>query len=253
MKRRALSALCVAALLVTAGCAGFGGGGGNGDGEPSRAEEIATSSGEAMQDVQTYHMTMEMDVSANDQTLTLTQDGVFDKTAKRAKFDMSVYGTEAVAYMDETTMYVNVDGRWQTQDISEQDPWESGSGLARQREILETGEASVTGNATVDGVETTVLTLEPEPKELKKLLSQQGTSGNLGDVSIDDVTYKLYISKETDRPRKVEMDMDMKVQGQSATANATITFSNYGEPVNVEIPDDAPAASVAPVAPAVAV
>ncbi|MFC3476895.1 DUF6612 family protein [Halobacterium litoreum] len=252
MQRRALSALCVAALLVTAGCAGLGGSGDDGADGQSRAAQIATDSGEAMQDVETYQMDVEMEVSANGQTLTMTQRGVYNRTAERARIDMTVRGTEAVSYMDGTTMYVKTNGMWQTRDVADQEPWESGSGLARQQEMLGTGEVSVTGSATVDGVATTVLTLEPDPEELKQFLAGQGSSGSLDDASIDDVTYELYVANETDRPRKVEMEMEMTIQGQSATADATIAFSNYGEPVTVEIPEDAPTASVSPVRPTAA-
>ncbi|MFB6071580.1 MAG: hypothetical protein ABEJ88_01280 [Halobacterium sp.] len=250
MQRRALSTVVVAALLVTAGCAGLGGDGGS-DGGPADAGQVASDAREAMQSVQTYRMVMEMNVSASGRTLSMRQRGVFNKTARRARLNMTVYGTEGVAYLDNATMYVNVGGRWRVQDLSGRDPWTSGSGLARQRQLLETGSVNVTGTATVDGVRTTVLTVDPKASELKQLLSQGGTTG-LSSVSVQNATYRLYVANESDLPRKVELSMELTVQGQSADANVTITFSEYGEPVHVSIPEGAPTESSASRLPAAA-
>ena len=239
MQRRSLATLCVAALLVTAGCAGLTGNGGG----ASDAEQLKEDASAAMADVETYRMEMDMNITANDRTLSMSQNGVFDHEAEQARLDMSVYGTEAVAYMDGETMYVKAGGRWQTQDLSERNPWESGNGITQQQHILESGEVSVEGTETVDGVETTVLAVDPDTEELKQLVAQQGSQSFEG-VTIDDATYRLYVAKDSDLPRKMEMTMEMTINGQSAEAEMTAHFSAYGEPVNVTVPEEATAGSV---------
>lgn len=237
MQRRTLAALSVAALLVTAGCAGL-----VDDGGASDAEQRAQDATDAMQDVDTYRMTMEMNISANGQTISMSQDGVFDHEAQRAHLDMTVFGAEGVVYMDGDTMYVKSNGRWQTRDLSEDDPWESGNGIIQQRNILESGDVSIEGTETVDGVETTVLSVDPEEDELKELLAQQQSQSFEG-VTIDDASYRLYVGDD-DLPRKMEMTMEMTVDGQSATAEMTAYFSEFGEPVDITIPEEATAGAV---------
>lgn len=234
MRHRALAALAVAALLVTAGCSGLTGS------DATDASAIAEEAATAMEDVGTYQMDMRMEVTASGQTLSMRQVGAFNRTTERARLNMSLYGTAVVAYLDGTTMYMNVGGQWQTQDLSANDPWESGSGLARQQQLLETGNVSVNGTATVDGVETTVLAVDADPGQLKQLLSRQSTGGFQG-VTIESATYRLYVATESKLPRKAEMTMNMSIQGETAVADMTVNFSAYGEPVHVEIPEEATA------------
>ncbi|WP_232702343.1 DUF6612 family protein [Halobacterium wangiae] len=247
MQRRPLATLCVAALLVTAGCAGLTGD----DGGASDAEQLRDDATAAMEDVDTYRMEMVMNITANGRTVSMSQDGVFDHEARKARLDMSVYGTEAVAYMDGDTMYVKANGGWQTQDLSEQRPWESGNGITQQRNVLESGDVSVEGTETVDGVETTVLAVDPDEGELKELLAQQQSQGFEG-ITIEDATYRLYVADDTDLPRKMEMTMNMSADGQSAEAEMTAYFSAYGEPVNVTVPEQATAGAVVFASPSVA-
>jgi len=234
MQRRTLAVLSVAALLVTAGCAGLGGGGG-GAGDAEQVKEDATA---AMQDVDTYRMSMEMNISANGRSITMTQGGVFDHEAERARLNVSAFGMQTVTYLDGTTMYMKSNGRWQTRDMSDQDPWESGNGITQQQNILESGEVTVEGTETVDDVETTVLSVDPDEEQLKELIAQQQSQSFEG-ITIENATYTLYVAKESDLPRKMEMTMEMSMEGQTAEANMTAYFSEYGEPVNITIPEKA--------------
>jgi len=239
MQRRTLAVLSVAALLVTAGCAGLGGGGG-GAGDAEQVKEDATA---AMQDVDTYRMSMEMNISANGQSITMTQGGVFDHEAERARLNVSAFGMQTVTYLDGTTMYMKSNGRWQTRDMSDQDPWESGNGITQQQNILESGEVTVEGTETVDDVETTVLSVDPDEEQLKELIAQQQSQSFEG-ITIENATYTLYVAKESDLPQKMEMTMEMSMEGQTAEANMTAYFSEYGEPVNITIPEEATSASL---------
>lgn len=231
---RTLLTLCVAALLVTAGCAGLTGDGGD---DAPDAEQLTSDTIAAIQDADTYRMSMSLNLSASGQTFTITQEGDFDHEAEQARLDVTAYGVQSTAYMNGSTMYVKSNGRWQTQDFSEEKPWEAGNGVTQQVNILESGDVSVAGTAMVDGVETTILSVDSNEDELKQLLTQQGQS--LDGVTIEDATYKLYVANDTHLPRKLEMTMEMSINGQTADAEVTATFSGYGEPVDITIPDAA--------------
>jgi len=235
MRRNALYALAVAALLVTAGCTGLS------TNDATDAEELQADAADAMADAETYQMELRMNVSASGQTVRLTQHAVFDHAAERARVNASMAGRETTTYIDGDTAYVNVGGVWRTRDLSASEPWNRSAGLRQQRAVLESGNVSVTGSARVLGVETTVLTVDADAAELQSVVSQQ--SGTLDGTSIEDATYRMYVANDTHRLRKVEMDMEMTVGDQSAVANATITFSEYGDPVNVSIPEEAVAQS----------
>lgn len=232
MQRRTLAALSLAALLVTAGCAGLTGN----DGGASDAEHVKEDATAAMADVDTYRMEMEMNITANGRTLAMHQRGVFDHEAEVARVNATAMGEQTTTYIDGRKLYVNVAGEWRTQDISGSNVWENGTSAARQRQILESGNVSLVGGATVDGTETTVLRVDPDTEDLKALIKQQRGGQPIDGIGIENATYTMYVANETDLVRKVELSMSMAIDGHSAESNATITFSAYDEPVSIELP-----------------
>lgn len=232
MRGNSLHAVAVAVLLVTAGCTGLSAD----DGTPDAAE-LQDDAAAAMADADTYRMEMRMNVSASGQTMTMAQHAVFDHETERARVNSTAAGRETTTYIDGTTAYVNVGGVWRTQDLSETEPWNESSGIRQQQSVLESANVTVNGSATVDGVETTVLAVEPDTEELQSVVVQQ--TGSLDGVEIEDATYRMYVANDTHRLRQVEMNLEMSVGEQSAVANATTTFSEYGEPVNVSVPEEA--------------
>ncbi|MCG1003458.1 MULTISPECIES: DUF6612 family protein [Halobacterium] len=231
MRRRVLLSVCVAALLVTAGCTGLS------SDDTADTPQIQSDVVDAMADVDTYRMEMRMNISANGQTLSMTQRGVFDHEAEQARVNASALGRQTTTYIDGTTAYVNVGGVWQTRDFSDREPWNESTGIDRQRALLESGSVTVAGSATVDGVATTVLRVDPKPSDVKSVIAQQGQG--LDEVGIESATYRMYVANDTHRLRQVEMDLEMSINDQTTDANATMTFSAYGEPVNISVPDAA--------------
>lgn len=252
----------MAALLVTAGCTGLSTDDGTAD-----AAQLQDDAADAMADADTYRMEMRMNVSAGGQSMTMTQNAVFDHEAERARVNATSAGRSTTTYIDGTTAYVNVGGVWRTQDLSSAEPWNDSSGIRQQQSVLESANVSVNGSATVDGrrtdgspstsetqsvsedgVETTVLAVEPDTEELQSVVARQ--TGSLDGVEIEDATYRMYVANDTNRLRQVEMDLRMTVGGQSAVANATTTFSEYGEPVNISVPEEATEQEQSALAPA---
>jgi len=57
---------------------------------------------------------------------------------------------------------------------------------------------------------------------------------------VQNASYRLYVADDTDLPRKAELSTTVTTEGQTSRANVTILFSDYDEPVDVTIPEDAP-------------
>lgn len=242
MQRRALHALCIVVLVTTAGCMGFLGGGG-GDTAERDSRQLVVDAQEAMQSVDTYRMNMTMHVVAEGETYDLRRVGVFDATENQARLNLTTNGNRTLAYVDGSTMYVNAGDGWQTRALSGSNSWQSAVGIAQQRYLLENASVTVSGSATVDGVETTVLDVDPRDGKLKQLITRS-TSDSLGNVTIEEASYELYVATDSHRPRKVEMALQLTIErnwDKSGHGSATITFSGFNEPVNVTIPDRATA------------
>lgn len=242
------STVCIALLLVTAGCTGVLDDGSSG---PSDTEALQRDTVDAMEDVETYHADMEMNISVKGREVTVTQDGVYDLAEQKARFTTTFGPTETTAYLDGKTMYMQSRDEWRTRELTQTNPWTQGQGLALQQQLLESAEVSLDGTETLDGVETTVLSVDPKESQVKQLLARQGQQ--LSGVSIEEVRYTMYVSTETERPRRIDMTMTFTANGQEAEANVTMTFSKYDEPVDITIPENATqsltaAATVAPAA-----
>lgn len=250
MQRRTIAALSLAALLVTAGCAGLPGA----DGSDARnAEQLQSDTVDAMSDVETYRTELTMNISTDAQSLTMRQRGAFDEAAELARTNTSVMGRQSTTYIDGSTLYVEIGGQWRAQNLSGAGLWDNGTSADRQRQILETGNVTVEGDATVNGTETTVLAVDPDSEDLKAFLQQQQAGQAMSGVDIENASYVVYVADETDRVRKVELSMTMTVSGQTADTNATMWFYDYGDPVNITVPSDATeqadgSAALAPVA-----
>jgi hypothetical protein len=243
MCRRTLAVVGVALLVALAGCGALGGGGGDGAGPTQTAEDeqsVGERVADATGDVATYGVDFRMNVTANGETLQVTQSGVYNRTSERARLNVSVYGTPATSYFDGETVYVNAGDRWQVQDRSGSGIWGENGTLARQRALLETGEVSVVGEETVDGVETTVYAVDADPAAFESLLGQQQATGGSSQLTVQNASYRLYVADDTDLPRKAELSTTVTTEGQTSRANVTILFSDYDEPVDVTIPEDAP-------------
>lgn len=241
MHRRALHSLCVVALLVTAGCLGFAGSGG--DAPRTDTEQLVAETQQAIQSVETYRMNMTLHVAAEGDTYDFRRTGVFDSTAKQARLHLTSNGTTTLAYLDGSTMYVNASDGWQTRTLAGANSWRSAVGLAQQRYLLQNASVTVSGSATVDGVETTVLTVDPKDGRLKQLLTRS-TSDSLGNITIEEASYELYVATDSHRPVKVEMTLQLTLEKnteKSGHGSATITFSSFNEPVDVTIPERATA------------
>ncbi|MFB6074129.1 MAG: DUF6612 family protein [Haloarculaceae archaeon] len=248
MRKHALIA-ALAVMVTLSGCSAITGGNGGGSGTPS-VSEIQSQTQQAMQDVSTYAFGLNMDMSAQGRTISMSADGVVDHENRRMRMQVNAFGQQVTQYVIDDTMYQNVGGRWQTQDVSDQNMWEQGTTLQQQRQILENADVTLQGTQTVDGTETYVVRINPNETELRQLLQQQGTQGALAQgVSFSDVQFTQYIGTQDYLPRRVEINMTVSSQGQEVEVDMAMTFSDFGRDVSIQLPSEAQNAGAAERAP----
>lgn len=229
---RLVPVIAVAVLAVTAGCAGLG------DGGVASAEEVREQAVSSMADVETYRMQMNMTLEASGQEVSMAANGTFDREAEKARMTTRFRGQQVRTYIDGTTMYAETPAGWQRQDLSDQQPWNQSTALERQRAIMESANITELGEETLDGEPVYVVRVEPDPERLKEVVARQ-QSQNLDGVSVESVTYTQYVHRDTGRLVRVDMAMTMTANGQSADVDATMRFSDYDEPVDITIPEEA--------------
>jgi len=228
-------------VIVSSGCLGLGG---DNTEEPTSAEaqELVEQATQSMQDVDTYTMEMSVEMSTNGQTLSLDTDSVINRTDKRAQVELSVNGMgqaqTITSYIINESVYVQQDGTWQSQQLSDGQSWDSRDHLQQSRKLFEESSVRVVGNDTVDGTPVRVLEIDADQEAMLDLISQQRDSIS-ADVSPTDVTLRQYVSTETNLTRKIEMDMQMGPSGQSASASVMIRFSDFGTDTDIAVPDGA--------------
>lgn len=231
---RLVSVLVVTVLVVTAGCTGFMGG----DGGVASAEEVRQQAVTSMEGAETYRMQMNMTFETSQGNLSMAMNGTFDQPAEKARMTTTFQGQQFDSYIDGTTMYLEGPTGWQTQNLSDREPWNESTALERQRAIMESANVTELAEDTVDGEPVYVLRIEPDPERVKQVVSQQQTR-NLDAVSVENVTYVQYVHRETGNLVRADMEMTMTANGQTIDTTATIRFSDYNEPVDVTIPEEA--------------
>lgn len=229
---RLVPVIAVAVLVVTAGCAGLG------DGGVASAEEVRQRAVSSMADVDTYRMRMNMTVRSGGEEITMTTNGTFDREAEKARVTTTFRGQQVETYIDGTTMYVDGMMGWHRQDVSDRQPWNESTALERQRAIMENANITELGEDTLNGTPVYVVRVQPDPERLKQVVSRQGNQ-QVDGVSIENVTYTQYVHRDTGRLVRVDMEMTMTANGRSVDVTATMTFTDYDEPVNVTIPEEA--------------
>jgi len=244
-RTRTLVVTALLALLVaSAGCSS-GGDSLDASNAPS-AQALQENVTREMQSVETATFTMDMTVSSPNQEVTMTADGAMDIPNERMRMALEMSAGRSVQltqYVIGNTAYMQVNDQWQTQDLSGQNLWQQNNNqLALQQEILQNASIEVTGSDTVDGNSVWVVSLRPDPADLRAMVSQQaGTSGIGENVEFEDIEVTQYVDAETYHVRQIDMAMNMTAQGQESSIDMTMTFADFNEPVTIELPDGAPA------------
>jgi len=244
-RTRTLVVTALLALLVAvAGCSSPGG-----SLDVSNAPDagsIQDNVTRTMQSVETATFTMDMTVTTPDQEVSMNADGAMDRPNERLRMDMEVSAGQSVQstqYVLGDTAYVRINEQWQTQNLSDQRIWQDGNNqLAVQQELLRNASLEVTGTDTVGGNPVWVVSLRPDPADLRALVSQRAGTGGIGEnVTFDNVTVTQYVDAESYHVRQVDVAMDLTAEGQEGSIDMTMTFEAFDDPVTIELPEGAPA------------
>lgn len=241
MRRSKLVPLFVALLLAVSltGCLG------SSNDMTDREQQLQDKTISALSNADTYDYSMDMTVQTEELDVEMSVDATVDRPNRkiRATNDMEVPmrgNVEMETYLVGETMYINSDTlpEWRTRDASELSLWDKNDQLKTQRQILESSEIDIVGSDTVDGNPVTVLKVEPDEGTLKDSVGQLMGS-NLGDVTIEEATYRYSVENSTNRPLRVDLEMDMKIRDRTATATGTMRYSDFGQNVSISLPEEA--------------
>lgn len=242
--RRELVPLLAALLLVVpaSGCLG-----GTGEDTSTEAQRVQSQALQSMQSADTYRFDLSMSVEFDRGTATVDAGGVVDRPDRKLRMEMSTRGPglsqDLTVYLDNQTMYAKIGEMWRTRYVSDRDVWDSRDHLARQQQLLDESTVTLAGNETVDGTTVRVLELEPDAEKLRQQVERQ--FGDMGDVSLEDVTYRYYVGTESSQVHKIEMDATMSTGGDSGSVSMTLRFSDFGSDVSIRIPEEATGPSAA--------
>jgi outer membrane lipoprotein-sorting protein len=232
-KRTLLVTALVTLLVAASGCSALTGSSGNG-------QAIAEQTNEAMQDVDSYTFDLSMSLSSDqsDQTIEMGGSGSVDLAAERLHMTMDVMGQSVEQYIVGDTMYINQGGTWQQQDVPQENLWNQQQ-LAQQQEILENASVTLQGNTTVDGTDVYELSVDVDEDQLMEILQQQQGQQFPGQVSLNDISYTMYVTHDDHYLKRINADMSMSASGQNADVQLEMTFSDFNGDVSIELPPEA--------------
>ncbi|WEL16618.1 Uncharacterized protein SVXHr_0437 [Halorhabdus sp. SVX81] len=238
---RAVPAALLVALIALAGCGILG------DSQPpsdDRALEVRNETVDALADVDTYRMSMDVGVSASaegrSESIAADADGVANRTARLMEMHTTVRGRSATTYLRNRTAYTKCPSPWTGWGVQNQSTdveWLTLTPLGRQVEIFNRTNVYWDGTATIDGHETSVIVAYPTQETVSSLPGESQTDLANADATVENITTKLWVDRETSRPVRSLLQLKISGNGGEATANVMIDYEEYGEPVQVAVPE----------------
>ncbi|MFB6121297.1 MAG: DUF6612 family protein [Halobacteriaceae archaeon] len=261
MSRRTLALMLLVVAASLAGCNAVS----NGDGPTATpsgdAQAIASDAAATMESVETYRVTatIEQTVSANNQqqTATVTSTAVFDRGERAFRITRATSAAgrtrEAAVYLVNGTLYERnpayerrYGSAWVKVDVAENltETWRAQDTLTRQRLLLENATVTYEGTATVNGTKTDVLAVDGNESAFESVVEERlGGVATDVEVSVENVSFTHYVAVESDRLRRSIGTLKMQVSAGARTVSQTqrmnLTFSGYGAPVDVTLPEGA--------------
>lgn len=252
MRQKPIALIALAAMLILAGCSG-GATTTTADtgGDQITKQEVLS----AMESVKTYHVetnaTMRTTANGMTQSRTILTDAAFDRTAQGFQVNQTVksggasqkvqmYFVDGTLYRHSAAYTSRYGSEWiktnQTAGL-----WSRMDTLTRQRALLANATVTANGTATVDGIETRVLEADVDISAAKKAMESRLKQSGLGNakLNVSDVTQRLWVNPETNRPIKTVTNMTytVKAMGQSIEQTQHIKISfDYESPVSISLP-----------------
>jgi len=238
MRRVSLVGFALVLLVIGAGCLGTGG-------APDRsdsAERKLAALNSSIQDTSTYQVRTDLRATAVADGEQLSREativGVVNATQKRSKTTLSMAGENRTVYRDNRTIYRECESPWgwANETVGAEGPWIQQTTLSRHAELLQSGDLRVEQTDRLAGENAVALVGEPTSEALQKY-REEGTRSVVGGSKIENVTVRLVLDNETDRPLRGSMSFEVRQDGVTATVSMDTQFSNYDDPVRITIPE----------------
>lgn len=235
----------VALLVLLAGCGGVL------DQRPpsdERAVEVRSDLLDAVSEVDTYRFAADFHAEGTEgddrRTVRVASNGSVSVADRRLHATSRYEEQEKETYVVGDRIYTECASPWSgwgLRNVSEEADdggrWLNATPLGRQAAILERSRVYWVGTETVDGRETAVIEARPTNRELRGL-SDGFNSGDLTQRAVKNVTLRVWVDVESDLPVKSVLSIELRRGGVSVSGTATTTFSDYGEPVSITVPDE---------------
>lgn len=238
--RRPVRVGALALLVVLAGCSGL-------VGEQAVREESAVAAVEgsraALDAVESYRFTNDLHVEATDDGRTRQIDargvGAVNVTEKRLNVTGRIDGRTQRSYLVNRTNYRECSRVpfWGVENRTAGE-WEELTPAVKQLSLLDRGDLRLAGAATVDGRNATLVVGEPPAEALGQYIDE-GNRPLIGGPEVRDPTVSVWVDNGTHLPLKTRLRFTVTEGTGVATAEIVTRFSDYGEPVSIEVPEEA--------------
>ena len=226
------------------------------------------------QDVETYELDMVMDMEMSGESdgetiemnIIYIMNGVVDNTNREMYESLSMemdmgwmsQSMQMEMYLIGDTMYMNMSGLGVTEQwMKETTPglWDEENLLEQQIDLLETADVEFLGSETVKGVDCYKVELVPDLEKLAEI-AMQNMEEMYAESPFDlEEVLKSYsaiqwFAKDTCLPMKATMQMTMVMSSDimgvpgeefemEMDVSTYVVWENYGEPVSIELPQEA--------------
>lgn len=240
MARPALLA-AVTLLVLTAGCASW-----NADPvtRQDRAVALLDDAQSSLADVESYRHDGSLRVVARNDGDTRRVEfditGAINATAHRARNTAVGDDRNLTSYVIGDRIYQECSamrGTWGVRNNTAAGAWIETTPAARQLSLLESGALRIEGSGAIDGRNATVLEGRPSAEAFEQY-GERGSQPLIGGSRINEPTVRLWVDNRTALPLKITLSFEVSGGGGSADASMTMRYSDYGEPVSIELPDN---------------
>ena len=198
-------------------------------------------------------------------------EGVLNVTDRAMKMTMTTATSseetgeivsEMEMYMKGDTMYTNIDGNWTKMPGMPEEMWDQQNQVKTQAELLNASEIELVGSEKVNGEDAYKVRVVPDTETFTMILNQQLGSMPLYTMNMTEIfeesemEWTTWISKESHLPLKNQVALDLTLTADmmglpvgemgdvemEIESDSTVIYSNYNEPIVIEVPEEAMAA-----------